>query len=123
MKSIIKRILVIAGNWIIALMLGLNLAQLYRTYLSAQAAQSEQLLSNNPDQLLSNIQNTSPSIWLWLASGISLIISLFILVGWFIPKFRRQLWFWRLSYIWLWFWIIYLIAAVILLIVLVNSLF
>ena len=123
MKLLIKRIVVITGNWIVLILLSLNLLQLRQLYSKAQADSTSQLLSNNPDQLLKNIQSSSPALWMWIVSVVGFVVSLFIVVSWFVPKLRRQLWFWRLSLIWLLVWLAYFVFSIIVLIILVNSLF
>jgi hypothetical protein len=123
MKQIIKRGLVVGGNCTVALMLALNLSQLYRAQLAGIASLDQQILSAHPEQVLENIRSNIPSPWLWALSWAGLAVALFIVIGWCFPRLRNRLWFWWLSLIWLWLWIFYFFATIVLLAVLLNSLF
>jgi hypothetical protein len=114
--------LVILGQILLWVFFGANLRQLYEKYLSVQDSLSRELLAGDTAKLLEIIRNSGTPIWLWILSVFSWLITTAILVGWFIPHWRKSKWFWRSNLIWLAIWLIYFAISIATLIVILNRL-
>lgn len=99
--------LVIFGQIILWLFFSFNLYQLYEKYLSVRDALNRELLAADAAQFLEVIRNSNVPIWLWCLSVLFWVITTAILIGWFIPHWRKSRWFWRTNLVWLVLWLIY----------------
>lgn len=62
------------------------------------------------------------SVWLLLIYVTGLVVSGLLLIGWLIPKIRRQIWFWRTNLLWTIGWSIYFCVIIGILIIAINRL-
>jgi hypothetical protein len=101
-------------NGLLALLFAKELTVLWNMRQSAIAALNSNILASDKEAFLEKIRQMNPSWWMWTIGIVSLLITIALLVGWWLPKFHHlRPVMARLSLIWTLAWLTYLVIIVV----------
>lgn len=109
------------SNAILIAILSWNLSHLIHRYNLLIKARTGDVLSNNPD-FINKVTSDNIPVWAWLINLGGLLITLFFVVGWLIPKLKNHKWFGRGNLIWLLLWLLYFVILAVVVVVAISQL-
>ena len=110
------------GNSVLLLLFVWNGWQMYQAYAAARLALTSPILSDNPDQFAQQIIANRPSLWAWLIMLVSIGITVYLLLSWWIPRFKKGRSLPLANSLWLGGWGLYILLWIVVVVIVVTNL-